>query len=199
LLHSFAASMLELMTRGDTIAVQWLEATAARDGDLIARLTDLVNGVYAIAESGLWRDGISRTTASELADLIVAGQIAVATRRGRPVGSVHVHDVAPDTSKFGMLVAALEHRGAGIGRTLVEFAERSACERGLRAMQLELLVPRTWQHPSKEFLRSWYGRCGYRVVRTRTVDETHPLLAPLLATPCDLLVHEKSLQKEQAA
>jgi hypothetical protein len=28
-------------------------------------------------------------------------------------------------------------------------------------MQLELLVPRDWRHPSKEFLKSWYGRRGY--------------------------------------
>jgi choline dehydrogenase-like flavoprotein len=38
---------------------------------------------------------------------------------------------------------------------------------------------------AKEFLRSWYGRRGYRVVRVRSVD-AYPQLAPLLATPCDL-------------
>ena len=61
-------------------------------------------------------------------------------------------------------------------------------------MQLELLLPRGWQHPTKEFLKGWYGRIGYRRVRTDSIDDAHPHLAPLLATPCDLAVYEKPLQ-----
>jgi hypothetical protein len=64
----------------------------------------------------------------------------------------------------------------------------------LRAIQLELLVPRRWRHPSKEFLKSWYARRGYRLIGTRSVEQAYPHLAPLLATPCDLAVHEKPLQ-----
>jgi hypothetical protein len=60
-------------------------------------------------------------------------------------------------------------------------------------MQLELLVPHGWQHSSKEFLMSWYGRLGYRVVGRRTLDDTHPHLASRLAAPCDLLIYEKPL------
>jgi hypothetical protein len=60
-------------------------------------------------------------------------------------------------------------------------------------MQLELLVPREWSHPSKEFLRGWYARRGYRLVRVTTLDEAYAHLAPLLATPCDLEIHEKPL------
>ena len=61
-------------------------------------------------------------------------------------------------------------------------------------MQLELLLPREWQHPSKEFLKAWYGRLGYRLIRTTTIDDTYPHLAALLGTPCDFAVYEKSLQ-----
>jgi GNAT superfamily N-acetyltransferase len=177
------------------INVELLGAASSHDGGLVDRLTDLVNDVYADAESGLWHDGATRTTASELAELIAARQIAVATTRdGRIVGSVQVHDVSDDTSEVGMLVAAPEHRGTGIGRALLEFAERHSSGRGRRTIQLELLVPRAWRHPSKEFLKSWYGRSGYRVVRTGRIDDTHPHLAPLLATPCDLEIREKPLR-----
>ena len=93
-----------------------------------------------------------------------------------------------------MLVAAPEYRGTGVGRALVDFAEQRALERGMRAMQLELLVPRTWRHPNKEFLSAWYGRRGYHVIHTRNVDDAYPHLAPLLATSCDLLVPEKPLR-----
>ena len=178
----------------DPLGVRLLDSAASRDADLVDELTGLVNRVYVTAESGLWRDGFTRTTASEIAELIGRREIAVATRNGRLVGSVHIHDVAGDASEFGMLVAAPEERGTGVGRALVDFAERSGRERGLRAMQLELLVPRAWRHPVKEFLRSWYGRRGYRLVRCGDLDAAYPHLAPLLATPCDLVVHEKPLQ-----
>jgi GNAT superfamily N-acetyltransferase len=175
------------------IDITLLDPAASDDAALVEQLTRLINRVYRTAESGLWRDDATRTTAPEVAGLIMAGQIATATQAGQIAGSVHLHDVADDTSEFGMLVAAPEHRGTGVGRALVDYAERHSCHRGLRAIQLELLVPRTWLHPSKEFLKEWYGRRGYRMIRTTTIDEAHPHLAPLLATPCDLHVHEKPL------
>ena len=51
------------------------------------------------------------------------------------------------------------------------------------------------QHPNKEFLKAWYGRIGYRVIRTGRMDRAYPHLAPLLATPCDLLGYEKPLHR----
>ena len=182
------------MTTKDTIAVHQLDPAAGRDEALVDQLTQLVNGVYRTAESGLWRDEFTRTTAAELVGLIAAGEITVAVKHGRIVGSVRVHDVADDASEFGILVADPEHRGTGVGRALIDFVEHRSRERGRRAMQLELLVPRDWRHPSKEFLKSWYGRRGYRIISTRSIDDAHPHLAPLLATPCDLVVYEKLLQ-----
>ena len=182
------------MTLNDTLNVSVLDPAAGRDAELVGQLTDLVNVVYLTAESGLWREGTTRTTTSELAELIGAGQIVVAARDEEIAGLVHVHDTADDTSEIGMLVADPEQRGTGIGRALLTFAEDLSRARGRRAMLLELLVPRTWRHPSKEFLTAWYGRCGYRLVRTTTLDESYAHLAPLLATPCDLQIHEKPLR-----
>ncbi len=161
--------------------------------ELVEPLTALINGVYAVAELGLWCEGATRTTPTEMAELIPAGQVAVATRQGRIVGSIRLHDVAPRTSEFGMLVAAPDERGTGIGRVLLDFAERHSRERGMRTMRLELLVPRLWKHPAKEFLKGWYSRRGYRRVRTADMSAAYPHLAPLLATPCDLEIHEKLL------
>ena len=177
----------------DRIDVRVVEPHEGRDHGLVGRLAALINEVYVVAEAGLWRDGTTRTTASELAALISAGQIAVATRDGEVAGVVQLHDVADDASEFGMLAAAPDQRGAGVGRALLDFAEGQGRDRGLRAIQLELLVPRAWSHPSKEFLKAWYGRRGYAVVRVTTMDEAHPQLAPLLATPCDLEIREKPL------
>jgi GNAT superfamily N-acetyltransferase len=188
-------------TERDAIAVRLLAEPDGSDDRLVGHLTRLVNEVYTASESGLWRAGMTRTTATEIARLAAAGQLAVAVRDGEPVGCVQVHDVDAGTGEFGMLTASPEHRGTGLGRVLVEFAERRARDRGLRAMRLELLVPRGWRHPHKEFLRSWYERLGYQLVGTTTVAEVHPHLAPLQATPCDVLRYEKPLRdrRERAA
>jgi GNAT superfamily N-acetyltransferase len=170
-----------------------LEPQAAREAGLVEHLTALVNDVYARAERGLWREGATRTTPAEMAGLIRAGQIAVARRDGRIVGSVRRHDVAADVSEFGLLVAAPDERGSGVGRALLDFVERDARERGLRAVRLELLVPRGWAHSGKEFLKAWYDRRGYRRTRVERFDGAYPQLAPLLATECDLEIHEKPL------
>ena len=175
--------------------IRRLAASASEDARLVEQLTDLINDVYATAERGLWRKGWARTNAAEVAELIRAREIAVAARHGHVVGSIRVHDVADDRGEFGMLVADPAQRGTGIGRALVAFAEQDARERGLQTMQLELLVPREWPHPSKEFLRGWYGRIGYRLVRTGSLADNYPQLAPLLATPCDLTVYEKPLRE----
>lgn len=170
-----------------------LPAAAADDAALLERIARLVNTVYETSEAGLWMNGTRRTNELELADLIRHGQIAAATADGTIVGSVQLQQLDTVTGLFGMLVADPERRGEGIGRELVAFAERWARERGMTAMQLELCVPRTWSHPSKEFLREWYERAGYLVVRTATLDEDYPVLAPQLATPCDLLIYRKDL------
>jgi len=175
------------------LMIDLLPGASAADVDQVGRIADLVNSVYETSEAGLWAAGARRTNAVELAELIRRGQIAAASSDGVIVGAVHVKQVDDATGLFGMLVADPARRSEGIGRELVAFAERWARERGLTAMQLELLVPRAWRHPSKEFLREWYERIGYRLVRTTALDEPYPELAPQLATECDLLIYRREL------
>jgi len=168
-------------------------AASADDAELVTGLAELVNGVYQLAEAGLWVDGARRTSPADIADLIRRGEIATARAGDRVVGAIQVERLDDDMAMFGMLAADPAHRGLGIGRALVAFAERWAVDRGCRGMELELLVPTTWSHPSKEFLRDWYTRIGYREVRRGGLQEAYPELAPLLATTCVLVVYRKEL------
>ncbi|MDB4896563.1 MAG: hypothetical protein JWN15_2825 [Firmicutes bacterium] len=175
------------------IEIQLLPVAASADVTVMEQITDLINQVYAVAENGLWVDGAARATVDEVADLTRAGQIAVARLNGRIVGCVRVQRLDSRKGEFGMLAADSGNRGAGIGRELVRFAEQKSRRDGLTTMQLELLVPRNWSHPAKDFLAAWYTRIGYRILRTATIDETYPALARLLATPCDFVIYEKNL------
>lgn len=171
-----------------------IEMLARESGDdVVAEVTDLVNRVYALAEEGLWRAGATRTTLAETRETIRRGEIAVARSAGRIVGSVRIQRLDEGVGEFGMLAADPEHRGVGIGRRLVGFAERLIREDGRDTMQLELLTPKTWTHPSKQFLHEWYTRLGYRIVRTGEIAKDYPALAPQLATPCDFVIYHKKL------
>jgi GNAT superfamily N-acetyltransferase len=175
------------------VEVEMLPAAAAGDGAVMNGLTGLVNEVYAVAERGMWVGGAARSSAAEFAGLTRAGQIAVARVGAEIAGCIRIRRLDDRVAEFGMLAAAPAHRGIGVGRELVRFAECRAVAEGRNLMQLELLVPRDWSHPSKERLDAWYTRIGYRVVRTGSIDEAYPHLAPLLATPCRFVIYHKEI------
>jgi GNAT superfamily N-acetyltransferase len=170
-----------------------LPSASARDGAVTAALADLVNEVYAAAEDGLWVPGAARTSAAEIAGFARAGEIAVTARGGRLLGCVRITRLDGDSCEFGMLAVTPGDRGLGIGRDLVRFAERRARDLGCATMQLELLMPRGWKHPSKEFLARWYQRMDYTAVATSATEVLYPDLSPLLATPCEFVIYRKCL------
>jgi hypothetical protein len=82
--------------------------------------------------------------------------------------------------------------GGGTGCALVGFAEDLVRARGVRTMQLELIVPRRSTHRAKERLQAWYERLGYGAVRRAPCEEVSAQAAHL-ATASELLVFRKSL------
>lgn len=181
------------VTTTESVDIGMLPGAVAGDAKLTAELTDLINGVYAVAEKGLWVDGASRTTVERVKELVRAGQIAVARAAGQIVGCLRIQFLDGGVGEFGMLAVIPCSRGTGVGRDLVRFAEQEAHRKRCDTMQLEVLVPRGWSHPSKEFLTDWYTRSGYKLVRIGAIEESYPELAPLLATPCDYMIYRKAL------
>ena len=105
-----------MTTTRAAIAVRLLEAAAGGDAGLVDRLSGLVNEVYASAEGGLWREGATRTTPSEVAGLIDAREIAVATVDGRLAGAIRVRALWHVTGEFGMLAADPDAAVPVVGR-----------------------------------------------------------------------------------
>ena len=167
------------------------------DSDLTARnirrLSDLINAVYDDAESGMWTRPGTRTNPDEVERLLAARALILAEIEGLLVGSVNVNLMSDGVGEFGMLVADPNVRGKGVGSALVDHAENWARDMGCRTMRLELLTPRHWTHPSKEFLKAWYSRLGYAPQTTEPFEILHPELVPELATECDFTVWHKRL------
>lgn len=160
----------------------------------VRRLADLINDVYGDAESGMWQAGATRTNPDEVARLLSDGALILAELDGVVVGSVHVSRLGDGVGELGMLVADRAYRGLGIGSALVEAAEQWALGHGCHTMRLEILTPRHWKHPSKEFLKAWYGRIGYRAQEPEPFENMYPDLVPALATECDFTVWLKPLR-----
>ena len=174
-------------------AVTLLTSDKARDETLVNELVGIVNAAYAIGEAGLWQAGATRTAPGEIAEAIRSGGVLSARVEGRLVGCAYLRPLGIETADLGLVSAAPERWGGGIGRELVRTAEDLMRARGVTMMQLELLVPTRWVHPEKERLRGWYTRLGYRVVRTARLEEVAPHLASQLATPCEFLIFRKPL------
>jgi GNAT superfamily N-acetyltransferase len=161
--------------------------------DNIKRLSDLINDVYDEAESGMWKRKGFRTNPAEVERLLRAQALILAEIDGAIVGSVNVNLMRDGVGELGMLAADLDHRGMGIGSALVDRAENWARDMACHTMRLELLTPRNWTHPSKEFLKNWYSRIGYKPQATESLETLHPELVSELATECDFTVWYKSL------
>ena len=176
--------------------VRLLRADASESAQLMRAIAELVNRVYAVAEAGQWLPGTSRTTVAEVTELTRAGEIIVARLgggSGAVVGVVRVKRLEAEIGEVGMLAADLEHRHLGIGRELSALAIDLLRERGVTTIQKELLAPRHWHQPSKRFMADWFERRDFKVVRRGGLEELYPRLAPLLATPCDLIIYQKPL------
>jgi predicted N-acetyltransferase YhbS len=174
------------------LEIEMLPGAAAEDAELVAEVSELVNRAYQVAEQGLWRDGIARTTPTETADAVVLGQLAVARDQGRLVGCIRTRQIDSGTGWFGALAVDHAHGGRGIGGKLVGYAEGRAISAGARTMQLELLVP-VVAHAHTKRLADWYGRLGYREVERRDLADVEPNAVPFLAVPLEVTVMQKRL------
>jgi GNAT superfamily N-acetyltransferase len=168
-------------------------AEADLEASKIKQLSDLINEVYDDAESGMWKHPGTRTNPSEVKRLLRNQALILAEIDGMLVGAVNVNLMNDGIGEFGMLVADLNQRGKGIGSALVARAENWARDMACHTMRLELLTPRNWAHPSKEFLKKWYSRIGYKPQATESFEILHPELVSELATECDFTVWHKSL------
>ncbi|KAH7316785.1 hypothetical protein B0I35DRAFT_434000 [Stachybotrys elegans] len=177
--------------------------SAADDENLVLHVTELVNNVYGVAEGDIFKPPYSRTNQDEIRAMILNGQLALAYQEPEsnanaekskgPIGCIQIKIFAPGRGRFGMLALNETYRGGGLGKKLVEFAEKYCLEKGCTFMHVEALVPTTFQHAFKLRLEAWYMRMGYKLTEIGSFAEDFPHLAPLLRGPTDYKMFEKRL------
>jgi ribosomal protein S18 acetylase RimI-like enzyme len=174
------------------LSVRWLTAADADDPAVVARVVEVVNRAYALAEIDLWTKDIPRTDPDETARAIRDGQTAVAKTNGAIVGAIRARAIDARTWWFGALGVDPAYGGHGVGRALVDFVEDQAAASGARTMRLEVLAAEPpLEHLDR--LARWYERRGYREVGRRRVAEAHPDDARFLTKACDVVELEGEL------
>ena len=162
--------------------------------DTCSYIASLVNLVYGQAEAEFWKpDTSSRTTAEEIHKFIDNGDMLIAELDGILVGVCKIGLRDGNIAEFGMLCADPKFRNIGIGRDMVEFAENWGREKGAKQMRLELLTPRVGENASKEFLKKWYSRIGYKPSESTPFEEVSPHRMDDFAIQCDFTVWLKDL------
>jgi len=153
----------------------------------------MVNEAFAQSEKGILAEGATRTSAADMTAFTKAGEIAIASQDDHTLGCIRIRQLDNGLCQFGMLASDPCHRGVGIGRELIRFAERKARDSGCGIAQLEVLVPVGWEHPAKEFLDHWYSRAGYEFTSTAPIAEFDPDLPPRLTVPCQFRIYRKDI------
>jgi ribosomal protein S18 acetylase RimI-like enzyme len=168
------------------VSVRWVRPAEADDVTLVARVVDVVNRAYRLAEIDLWTKDIPRTDEADIAESIRDGETAVAESEGVIVGAIRARELDPATWWFGVLGVDPDHGRRGIGRALVDFAEAEARRAGARRMRLEVLEA---EPPLDHLVRlaEWYERRGYQEIGRARVAERHPDDAVSLTTACDVV------------
>ena len=156
LLRWIDAGILGLHERADASSC-WTGAAA--DARLVEQLTALVNACTRRRGAGSGATAPrGRRRRDGRADRGAARSRWPTLRRARSSAASASTTSPSDASEFGMLVAAPEHRGTGVGRALVD-VRRAAQPRARPAGDAARAArPAHVEHPSKEFLKAWYGR-----------------------------------------
>jgi len=155
------------------ISIEHAKIEGLTDDDL-QRTFALLIYAYAETEKEIWGEGYSRLDLDEFIDLIKKGQIYIARYDEEIVGSIQVYRTQQSAFAFSLLNADFSRKGLGIGKKLIQAAEKHAVEHGAKSMNIEILRPNNAELPSKTMLHKWYENLGYSYVKSMEFLEMKP-------------------------
>jgi GNAT superfamily N-acetyltransferase len=156
-------------------------------------VASLVNDAYQAAQEQLFSEPTPRLSVASVSAVIAAGEFVVYEVDHHIVGVVLQRDTSTRVGFFGVLAVSPNRAGSGIARTLLDFIEFEALERGVETMELDLLLPDT-PTPHQYRLKEWYERRGYVAGPSRDFRDVEPEAAQYLRYPTQLVRYSKNLR-----
>jgi len=129
---------------------------------------------YAVTEVRIWGENYQRMSLEDFISVIQKGEMIGAWMDDEPVGSIHTYRISENTFAFGLFSVDFAFNGRGVGRKLIEAAERKARNEGAQFMELEILKPENENLEVKEVLRAWYQRLWYHLTETMSFIKRTP-------------------------
>ena len=98
-------------------------------------------------------------------------------------------------AEFEMLTVKSSLTKRGFGKVLIKAAEEMGRKDGAKTMVLMVFHPDPDHHldAHKQFLFAWYKKLGYERTVTPNITDLFPEAESVLAFPCKLAFHEKSI------
>lgn len=151
---------------------------AARVEDMPSMI-EVVNAAFSVED---FIDG-TRTDKQRMAEMMRKGEFLVAEDiAGKITGCIYV-EVRAERGYFGMLAVEPPQQGTGLGRRLIEAAERHCREGGCLWMDISVLTLRPELLP-------FYGKLGYAETRREEFRPSRPLKE---GYECESIVMSKKL------
>jgi GNAT superfamily N-acetyltransferase len=138
------------------------------------RLFNIIRIAYAETEKEVWGEGYVRVSREQLKQHIKEDQFLIALIDDEIVGGIRYYEKKPGCWTFGLLGAAFEHKGKGIGRALIAEAENKAISAGGTEMSIEVLRAKDIDTDFKVNLANWYQRLGYEFTGKIDVMSVYP-------------------------
>ena len=153
----------------------------------------MANDVYYSSEREFWKEGYYRVNEKEYNHFVEEKWLYLAEIDKTLVGCVLMKPVDKVTTSFSMLICHPEHRKKGIGKKLVDHVFKTAYEKKYHKMQLEILSPLHWVHEEKEFLKTWYGTLGFKLIKEVDFLDYYPTHDRYMKCPLLFSLYEKDL------
>ncbi len=138
------------------------------------RLFNIIRIAYAETEKEVWGEGYVRVSRESLQKHIEDDEFLIAMIDDEIVGGIRVYEKEPGCWTFGLLGAAFEHNGKGIGRALIGAAEDKVKSAGGTEMSIEILRAIDIDTDFKVHLAKWYQRLGYEYTGKIDVMSVYP-------------------------
>lgn len=163
----------------------------------VISLCHFINQAYQIADQGIWQEW-QRIDEETLTTLLKDQSVLIAEYEHKTVGCINVNLLTDVIAEFSMFAVDPSQQKLGIGHQLMQAAEQWAINHDRTIAQIEVVYPRDWLHPYKEYVKNWCQMNGYLAIYQGPFEELNAQLVAKLAhaktaTPCNYIIYHKKL------
>lgn len=140
--------------------------------------------IYFQNEKEFWEKEYYRISKDDCITLIKKKELFVLANQKEILGFVCIKNSLDDLS-FSMLTVIEKYQKNGLGNLILKHIIEKAEADDFKTISLEILCPKNWEHPQKEFLIKWYEKMEFNYTRSFLFESLYPSHKKFMK--CDLI------------